>query len=172
MQLGQNCVPFRSAPGWERSARAPPGGRRDRRAPAGPRNGEEGVGILVPDLEALGTAKSPCQKYTRASQRRPSYASSGAPPAPSPGVASGLLQRRVSESQARWPRLPSGALFGRPLHDPGDQRAAPDLHFREQPSAPPRPGCAGRGPAAGVCARGPDPARGTCNRLQRDNADF
>lgn len=86
LPLGQNPVAFRAAPGSERSAssdpalpgaRAPPGGQRGGRAPAGPRNGEEGVGIPVPELEALGAAKSPCQKYTRASQRRPSYASSG-----------------------------------------------------------------------------------------------
>lgn len=43
------------------------------------------------------------------------------PLAPSPRVASGLLQGRVLASQARWPRLPAGPLFARPLQDPGDQ---------------------------------------------------
>lgn len=148
-----------------------------RRAPGGPRNREGGVVIRVPELESLGTAKSSHQKYTRASPRRPPYASAGCT-APLRQVP--VLPRVCSRGESWRPKLGGLACqWGPSLLAPSTtggttrQLAAPDLHFRVQPNAPPRPGCAGCGPAAGVSARGLDPAKGrTCNRLQRDNADF
>lgn len=127
------------------------------RAPGGPRVGEGRVVIPVPGLQALGAAESPYQKYTRASQRRPPYASSGRT-AHSRHVplASGLLQGRVLASQARWARLPAGALLARPLHDPGGS-SQPRTCISESSRAPLlAPDARGAGPGrASVQGAGP-----------------